>query len=540
MQSLVLFEMERRMTKIKKWRIVIIIAVLSLIIITAGSTVAFLRSQGYHSNFQDQKNWQVYAGSEETAAKQSQGVLQMNVGIGNKWINQQEKTDFEASVSVRIQTNPVSVGEGELPDAGLLFRVQEDSLSDGTDVVDGYYFGIDLYKQQVFLKQGDSVSQKWQEIATKQHLIEADTDYRLTVKVAGNHIIGFVDERKDSWPVIDVVAEDFAEGLIGVQNQQLQTAFTKFSIKGYEESEGKEATYQNPLLPEIADPDVLYWEGTYYLYATTPGTNIGGIKVYTSKDLVNWEDAGMAMTAGPDNWGTEGFWAPDLIEKDGRFYMYYTANEHLCVSIADNPLGPFKQENVAPMHEDIQEIDAHAYLDDDGQYYLYFVRFNNGNLIYGAKLNDDMQTIDEESIVEVLAPSQAWEQDMANINEGPYMLKHEGKYYLTYSGSHFESPLYGAGYAVSDSPLGPFEKYTENPIMQSNSLVHGAGHHAVAESPDGKELFMIYHRHQTLYSTDPREFAIDRMRFTENAKGETVLQVYGPTVTPQPYPSGAK
>lgn len=128
---------------------------------------------------------------------------------------------------------------------------------------------------------------------------------------------------------------------------------------------------------------------------------------------------------------------------------------------------------------------------------------------------------------------------MANINEGPYMLKHEGKYYLTYSGSHFESPLYGAGYAVSDSPLGPFEKYTENPIMQSNSLVHGAGHHAVAESPDGKELFMIYHRHQTLYSTDPREFAIDRMRFTENAKGETVLQVYGPTVTPQPYPSGA-
>lgn len=74
--------------------------------------------------------------------------------------------------------------------------------------------------------------------------------------------------------------------------------------------------------------------------------------------------------------------------------------------------------------------------------------------------------------------------------------------------------------------------------LQQNPLVHGAGHHAVAQSPDGSELFMIYHRHQTLVTTDPREFAIDRMRFTKNAAGETILEVYGPTVTPQAYPSG--
>lgn len=534
--SLVLFEMGNHMKPRTKRRTIPLLGVLGVAV--AGMVGIFLASGTYHSNFQDQKNWQQYDGSGATTTKQSKGVLQLATGRGNKWLNKQSVTDFESSVSVTIQTNPASMGEGEAPDTGLLFRIQEANLTDGTDVVAGYYFGIDLFKQQVFLKVGDEATQQWHEIATKQLLVEADTAYRLTVKVAEDHILGYVDEKEDSWPMIDVVDNAFTTGLIGIQNQELQTAFSDFVIKEYAAPKLPAKTYQNPLLPEIADPDILFWEGSYYLYATTPGRNIGGIKVYTSKDLVNWEDAGMAMTAGPDNWGTEGFWAPDLIEKDGQFYMYYTANEHLCVSVAQHPLGPFKQKQVGPMHADTQEIDAHAYRDEDGQYYFYFVRFDDGNHIYGAKLNPDMLIIDEASVVPVLTPSQPWEMDMANINEGPYMLKHEGRYYLTYSGSHFESPLYGAGYAVSDSPLGPFEKYAENPIMQSNSLVHGAGHHAVAQSPDGSELFMIYHRHQNLVTTDPREFAIDRMRFTKNAAGETILEVYGPTVTPQAYPSG--
>ncbi len=522
----------------KKWWVwaICVVGVSALAVLIG---IQFL-PQKYHSNFQDEKNWTAYSGSQAAKMNTVEGGLKMASGMGNKWINdKQETTDFEGSVTVTFED--WSTGrEEKSPDAGLLFRVAEAELKESDDVVSGYYFGIDPFKQQVFLKRGDTTNGEWVEIATKRLKIEPDTDYRLTVKASGNHILGYVNETADSWPVIDIVDEDFMSGKVGVQNQGLTTSFSNFSVADYQAPTIEGKTYLNAVLEEAADPDILYWEGTYYLYPTTPGRNIGGIKVYTSKDLVNWEDAGMAMTAGPDNWGDNGFWAPDLIEKDGRFYMYYTANEHLCVSVAENPLGPFKQEKFGPMHEDTQEIDAHAFKDDDGQYYLYFVRFDNGNHIWGAKLNEDMETIDESSVVKVLLPSQPWEMDMGNINEGPYMLKHEGKYYLTYSGSHFESPLYGAGYAVADSPLGPFEKYEENPIMQSNSLAHGTGHHAVAESPDGKELFMIYHRHQTLYNTDPREFAIDRMRFTKNDQGETVLEVYGPTVTPQPYPSGVQ
>ena len=73
--------------------------------------------------------------------------------------------------------------------------------------------------------------------------------------------------------------------------------------------------------------------------------------------------------------------------------MYYVANEHLSVATSDSPLGPFTQtkEEQKPMHEG-KEIDAHVFKDDDGQYYIYFVRFygksgvSDGNYIYGCLL----------------------------------------------------------------------------------------------------------------------------------------------------------
>ena len=102
--------------------------------------------------------------------------------------------------------------------------------------------------------------------------------------------------------------------------------------------------------------------------------------------------------------GNANFWAPDIIERDGTFYMYYVSEEHLCVATSKSPLGPFVQEEKKPMHDDIKEIDAHVFQDDDGQYYIYFVRFDNGNVIEGAKLNDDMMTMDDRHITRVLTP----------------------------------------------------------------------------------------------------------------------------------------
>ncbi len=299
-------------------------------------------------------------------------------------------------------------------------------------------------------------------------------------------------------------------------------------------------TYINPILAQCADPDVLYDNGTYYLYCTTPTVEgNSGIKVYTSTDLVNWTGQGFAFTKG-DGWGNAGFWAPDVIRREDTYYMYYTADEHLCVAVSDSPLGPFRQEVYEPMHEYIREIDAHAFYDEaSDRYYLYFVRFTAGNVIWGAELNDDMKSIKEDTLIQISRADQGWDEDLMRVNEGPYMLVKDGKYYMTYSGSHFESINYGVGYAVADSPLGPFTKYEKNPIMQSDESVHGAGHHCVTQSPDGSELFIVYHCHYSLTVTDPRRLCIDRIQFSQDADGNTVLEVKGPTVTPQEIPSAA-
>jgi hypothetical protein len=96
------------------------------------------------------------------------------------------------------------------------------------------------------------------------------------------------------------------------------------------------------------------------------------------------------------------------------------------------------------------------------------------------------------------------------------------------------------GYATAPSPTGPWTKYAWNPILASNAYVHGAGHHSVTHSPDGREMFIAYHTHLDLMHVGPRKLAIDRLRFAPNPDGgPDILEVYGPTLTPQPMPSGA-
>ena len=217
-----------------------------------------------------------------------------------------------------------------------------------------------------------------------------------------------------------------------------------------------------------------------------------GFKVFTSTDLVHWTDQGWVLVE-DDSWGDREFWAPEVIEKGGTFYIYYTVQERICVASSSSPLGPFKQKIHEPMEPESIRIDSHVFQDDDGKDYLYYVAFNNGNEIWGAELNSDMRTIEQSSMRLMIAPDQEWEKNRANVNEGPFVIKHKGTYYLTYSGSHVASPNYGVGYATASHPLGPWTKYAYNPILKSMSYVHGPGHHCFTTSPDGSEHWIVYH-----------------------------------------------
>lgn len=313
-------------------------------------------------------------------------------------------------------------------------------------------------------------------------------------------------------------------------------------------------TYQNPLRYPVADPFVLYYEGTYYLYGTDERGSENGFPVYTSTNLVDWQDRGFAFKKSENTWSKVNFWGPEVVRVGDEFYMYYNAspnkipnvwpfNMHLCIAKSDSPLGPF-DELKAPFYNPPgkdEAIDQNLFIDDDGQAYLYFTFVTRGrNEIQAVQLKDNLIEFDGEPVV-CVRPEQAWENRAwkgHRVAEGAFMLKHNGYYYLTYTANHFLDPNYCIGYATSKNPLGPWEKYDSNPILKRNDFINGPGHGMFIKSPDGSEIFIVYHTHYNTEQVGPRQLAIDRVRFEKNDNGPDMLVVDGPTYTPQRLPSG--
>lgn len=311
-------------------------------------------------------------------------------------------------------------------------------------------------------------------------------------------------------------------------------------------------TYQNPMsIKHIGDPFVLRApDGIYYCYATSARD---GFKAWTSPDLVHWKEIGYVYKRQKDSWGVTDFWAPEVVFYNGKYFMHYSArwnkNKSLRIGVAvsETPDGPFLDLFNHPMFDfGYAAIDGHVLLDEDGHKYFYYSRDCSENIVdgrheshlYAAELNEDLVSFKEEPRL-IAWPEQEWELRSGPEwlwNEGPFVTKHDGRYYLMYSANFYASRDYSVGYAVADSPTGPFSKAMHNPILVSPSAeISGPGHNSVIASPDGKEQFIVYHIH-----TDPeqpsgdRQVCIDRLGFREDG----TLYVLGPTHSPQKFPSG--
>lgn len=277
----------------------------------------------------------------------------------------------------------------------------------------------------------------------------------------------------------------------------------------------------------LADPFILLHEGTYYAYGTHSDN---GIEVYTSDDLLTWTLRGLALDK-RDAWGDHWFWAPEVYALNGRFYMYYSAEEHISVAVADHPAGPFRQTEKAPMLTGEKSIDHSLFIDDDGTPYLFFVRFNDGNNVWMAELEKDFVTLKKETFRPVIHVSQPWEEVWPRVNEGPFVLKHKGLYYLTYSANSYESPLYGIGCATASSLKGKWTKYPENPLLQRPEGLWGTGHHALFTDKQG-DLRIVFHAHRDSSHIHPRMMHIGRIEF-ENVGGVDRLRIPSVYITPR-------
>jgi beta-xylosidase len=307
------------------------------------------------------------------------------------------------------------------------------------------------------------------------------------------------------------------------------------------------ATYTNPVGDSpvhMGDPLVLQYEGKYYLYGSA-GAPPGGFRYFESTDLVHWQarDGKIWQPAGG---------APEVRFYQGKFYMTYSASPkgtgglRMGIAISEKPEGPYRDLYFPWFDEGYGAIDSDLFVDDDGFPYLFFSRngnmpgFNLGGTLYAVALTKDLKLKDKPK--EILTPDQPWEMILEHNHwclEGPYVFRHAGKYYMTYSANDTFRPGYAVGYAVADKPLGPWVKAKENPILKDTpeAGIAGPGHNSITWSPDHKEMFIAYHSHaDPAKITRERVVNIDRLVFDDAGR----LKVVGPTSAPKPMPSGVR
>lgn len=336
--------------------------------------------------------------------------------------------------------------------------------------------------------------------------------------------------------------------------------------KSYDESFDDTVYYRNDLKQDMGDPMVVYDEKSnlFYAYGTRGGD--GTIEYFTSTDLTNWTRGGVCMQLPKSSWAmgdkspdkpNEGrtLWAPDVQYVNGKYYMYFTvpmySGAQIAVAVGDS-LTKFElfsgtnadgetidyTRNTFSGMEGETILDQNVFQDDDGKLYMYFsydtgkskIAANQGKYaeIWGVQLKDPV-TWDLSTLTRIAVPGLknlqdnydrgliTWEycsssfQSGFRCSEGPYMIKKNGKYILTYVSNSFEDNQYNVGYALSDSPLSDFEKpYDPNDAMKNMLLgvpgepgtaieskyinfQTGTGHASIVKV--GNEYMFAYHAH---------------------------------------------
>jgi len=202
-----------------------------------------------------------------------------------------------------------------------------------------------------------------------------------------------------------------------------------------------------------ADPAPMVYNDTIFLYTThdedeSDGFNMKDWLLYTSTDMVNWTDHGAVASLKDFTYYDKdnGAWAEQVIERNGKFYMYCPIHGHgIGVLVADSPYGPFKDVNKEPLvwqKEHWYDIDPTVWIDEDGQAYMYW-----GNPhTYWCMLNEDMISIKGD--IHML------DYHIEHYQEGPWLYKHDKHWYLAFASTCCPE---GIGYAMSDSPTGPWK-----------------------------------------------------------------------------------
>ena len=231
-----------------------------------------------------------------------------------------------------------------------------------------------------------------------------------------------------------------------------------------------------------ADPAVVEFRGEYYMFVTR------SMGYWHSTDLQNWN----FIT--PEKWYFEGSNAPAAHNyKDSVLYVTGNPSGHMSVLYTDDPKkGDWKA--TPSIINNLQDPDL--FIDDDGQAYMFWGSSNKFP-IRGRKLDKNKRFIADSVIAELfnLEPEKhGWERFGENHTdtvlggyiEGPWLTKHNNKYYMQYAAPGTQFNVYGDGVYIADHPLGPYTYQAHNPVSyKPGGYMNGAGHGSTVIGPGG-------------------------------------------------------
>jgi beta-xylosidase len=292
------------------------------------------------------------------------------------------------------------------------------------------------------------------------------------------------------------------------------------------QAQQKKVTAGNPVVQGwYADPEGAVLNNKYWIYPTYSDVYEKQVffDAFSSPDLVNWTKHSTILDTQRVKWAQKAMWAPAIVEKDKKFYLFFSANDvhegevgGIGVAVADRPEGPFKDYLGKPLINEIkngaQPIDQFVFKDKDGQYYIIYGGWKHCNI---ARLKSDFTGLlpfPDGTIYKEITPEK--------YVEGPFMFLKDGRYYFMWSEGGWGGPDYSVAYAMADSPLGPFKRVGKI-LQQDAAVATGAGHHSVIAVPEKNKWFIVYHR-RPLGETaaNHRVVCIDEMHF--DAKGQIV------------------
>lgn len=283
---------------------------------------------------------------------------------------------------------------------------------------------------------------------------------------------------------------------------------------------------QNPIIRDqfSADPTVRVFKGKLYLFPShdilaTPGKGRVGwfcmedYHVFSSSNLIDWQDHGMIISQTTVPWTNPtgySMWAPDCIERDGKYYFYFPSGPksgrgfNIGVAVASRPEGPYVPEPT-PI-KGVAGIDPNVFIDRDGQAYLYW----SGGNFYAAKLKPNMVELASDPVELTEFPSKG-------LKEGPFLFERKGIYYMTYP--HVADKTERLEYATSKSPLGPF---TYAGVLMDEIPGCWTNHQSVVEFK--KQWYLFYHHNDYSPSFDKaRSARADYLNFNPDGTIQKVI-----------------